>query len=95
MEKLPLKVIVIKRREESKPGPHIAKGRENNIETSGSATRTWYSRIDMQVHRKFHLSAEELASLLWTYCDHEELKHTAEDEEKATNLTKQRTGLLK
>ena len=40
-------------REEWKPGPQIFKGRENNIETSGWATRTWYSRIDMQVHRKF------------------------------------------
>ena len=90
MEKLPLKVIVIKRREESKPGPHIAKGRENNIETSGSATRTWYRCIE-----NFHLSAEELVSLLWTYCDHEELKHAAEDEKKATNLTKQIRRLLK
>ena len=43
----------------------------------------------------FHLSTEELVSLLWTYCDHEELKHAAEDEEKATNLTKQRRRLLK
>ena len=43
----------------------------------------------------FHLSAEELVSLLWTYCDHEELKHAAEDKEKATNLTKQRRRLLK
>ena len=31
----------------------IVKGWENDIETSGSATRTWYKCIDMQVHRKF------------------------------------------